>query len=188
MEGELFPVIEMRVFRKRYGPDVLRPRALHTERVGRVLRQRLGRRSVLGVAFYPWHDQTTLWWFEQGVIAILAAAGWDTVWVTDARYTFDDERLAELDGRVSVVRQRDDPDWQPPDGRFDAVVALFPSDRATRAARMLGVPLITFAIKNLHEDEAPLVEPPPAGTRLWHAFAGSQNFLNAAVGKLGRTG
>lgn len=187
LEGDLFPVIEMPVFRKRYGPEVLRPRALHTQRIGATLRQRLGMRSVLGVAFYPWHDQTTLWWFEQGLITLLAASGWDTTWVTDAHYTFDDERLAELAGRVTVLRLCDDPNWAPPAGRFDAVIALFPTDRATRAARTLGVPLVTFSIKNLHEDETPLVERPPHGTRLWHAFAGSQNFLNAAVGRLGRT-
>jgi hypothetical protein len=185
--GELFPVIEMRVFRQRYGPELLRPRALHGQRVGAALRQKLGMRSVLGIAFYPWHDQTTLWWFEQGLLALLAAAGWETTWVTDAHYTFDDERLAELPGRVTVLRRRDEPDWTPPAGHFDAVIALFPSDHATRAAAALGVPLVTFSIKNLHENEAPLVERPPDGTRLWHAFAGSQNFLSAAVGKLART-
>jgi hypothetical protein len=105
------------------------------------------------------------------------------VWVTDARYTFDDARLAELDGRVSIIRHnRDDPDWEPPAGRFDAVIALFPCDRATRAARDLGAQLITVAIKNLHHDEPILTEAPPAGTPLWHAFAGSQTFRNGALG------
>ena len=107
---EFFSVIEMPVFRKRYPPEVLRPRAIRTERVARGLRQRLGPRSILGLAFHPWHDQTTLWWFEQGIITLLAATGWKTVWVTDARYAFDEDRLAELDGDVSIVRQRrDDP-------------------------------------------------------------------------------
>jgi hypothetical protein len=59
-------VLDVALFRTRYPPEVLRPRAQHTERVARGLRRRLGARSVLGVAFYPWHDQTTLWWFEQG--------------------------------------------------------------------------------------------------------------------------
>jgi hypothetical protein len=188
-ERELFPVIEMPIFRERYPPEVLRPRAIHTERVARGLRERLGPRSVLGVAFYPWHDQTTLWWFEQGLLTLLAATGWETVWVTDARYTFDDDRLAELDGRVSIVRhRRDNSRWEPPPGRFDTVVALFPCDHATRAARLLGARLITFAIKNLHEDEAVLLEQPPTGTPLWHAFAGSTNFLNGAFGPFwGRT-
>jgi hypothetical protein len=187
-ERELFPVIEMPVFRARYSPQVLRPRALHTQRVAGSLRTRLGMRRLLGIAFYPWHDQTTLWWFEQGLITLLAAAGWDTTWVTDARYTFDDERLAELAGRVTVVRDRDRPDWQPPAGHFDAVVTLFLNDHAIRAARTLGVPLVAFAIKNLHEDEGTLRESPPPGTFLWHAFAGSQNFLNATSWRLGAGG
>lgn len=187
-EPALFPVIEMPVFRARYGPQLLRPRALHTQRVAGSLRTRLGMRRLLGIAFYPWHDQTTLWWFEQGLLTVLAAAGWDTTWVTDARYTFDDERLEELAGRVTVIRDRDRPDWQPPQGAFDAVITLFLNDRATRAARALGVPLVAFAIKNLHEDEGTLSEAPPSGTPLWHAFAGSQNFLNATVWRLGETG
>lgn len=188
IESGLFPVIEMRVFRERYTPALLRPRAVQTERVASALRERLGSLSILGLAFYPWHDQTTLWWFEQGMVTLLAATGWNTVWVTDARYTFDDERLAELRGAVTILRQpRDDSNWVPPAGGFDAVVTLFPCDRATRAARSLGARLITFAIKNLHEDEPPMVEAPPDGTPLWHAFAGSQNFLNAAERRLGRT-
>ena len=194
-EGELFSVLEMPVFRKRYPPEVLRPRAIHTERVARSLRQRLGLRSVLGVAFYQWHDQTTLWWFEQGMLTLLAATGWETLWVTDARYTFDDDRFAELDGAVTIVRHpRDEPNWQPPAGRFDAVISLFPCDQATHAARVLGARLITFAVKNLLTDlkgnplDAALTERPPDGTPLWHAFAGSWNFQGAAIGKLGETG
>jgi hypothetical protein len=188
VEDGLFPVIEMPIFRKRYPPEVLRPRAMHTERVARGLRQRLGRRSILGVATYPWHDQTTLWWFEQGMLTLLAASGWETVWVTDARYTFDDERLAELDGRLSVIRRRPgEPVWEVPAGRVDAVVTLFPSDRATEAARALGAPLVAFAIKNLHEDEPLLTVSPPAGTPLWHAFAGSTTFLDAAFGPRDRS-
>jgi len=179
---DLFPVIEMARFQKRYPPEVLRPRAAHTERVARGLRDRLGPRSILGLAFYPWHDQTTLWWFEQGMLTLLAATGWDTVWHTDARYAFDEDRLAELDGRVSVVRHRPDDHWDSPDARFDAVISLFPCDRATRAARKAGARLITFAVKNLHEDEPPLVERPPDGTPLWHAFAGSTTFTDAAYG------
>jgi glycosyltransferase involved in cell wall biosynthesis len=147
------------------------------------------------VAFYPWHDQTTLWWFEQAVIALLAASGWENTWVTDAQYTFDDDRIVGLPGQLTLSYEQDTLDWQPPPGRYDAVLALFPSDRATRAARLLDVPLITFAIKNLHENEPPLQEAPPEGTPLWHAFAGSSNFLGAAYGpkdrpgsgKLGRT-
>src|SRR6185369_6704523 len=101
----------------------------------------------------------------------------------DARYTFDDERFAGLDGRVSIVRhRRDDIDWKPPAGKFDAVVSLFPCDLATRAANILGARLIAFAIKNIHADEPPLTERPPDGTRLWHAFAGSRTFLNGAYG------
>src|SRR5678815_3072424 len=76
--GELFEVLDVAQFRKRYPADILRPRAQHTERVARSLRERLGVRSILGVAFYPWHDQTTLWWFEQGLITLLAATGWET--------------------------------------------------------------------------------------------------------------
>jgi hypothetical protein len=149
------------------------------------LRERLGQRSVLGLAFYPWHDQTTLWWFEQGMLTLLAATGWDTVWVTDARYAFDDERLAELNGRISILRHdRDAPSWDPPDGRFDTIVTLFPCDRATRAARLLGARLVTFAIKNLDEAEQMLAEEPPPNTPLWHAFAGSENFRNAAEPRL----
>lgn len=181
----LFLVIDMPVFRRRYPPELLRPGALHTARLARGLRQRLGGRTVLGLAFYPWHDQSTLWWFEQGMLTLLAATGWPTVWVTDARYAFDDDRLAELGGQVSIVRQRGNtPEWQPPGGSFDTVVALFPNDRATRAARTLGARLVTFAIKNLHEDEPVLVEPPPPETPLWHAFAGSTNFVNAAYDRL----
>lgn len=184
-DGELFHVLEMPVFRKRYPAALLRPRARHTERIARGLRERLGMRSVLGVAFYPWHDQTTLWWFEQGMLTLLAATGWNTVWITDARYRFDDDRLAEVDGHVSIIRHdRAVLHWEPPDGHFDTVVTLFPCDRATRAARLLGARLITFAIKNLHDGEQPLVEMPPNGTPLWHAFAGSTNFLNAAGIKL----
>ena len=151
-DGELFHVLEMPVFRKRYPAALLRPRARHTERIARGLRERLGMRSVLGVAFYPWHDQTTLWWFEQGMLTLLAATGWNTVWITDARYRFDDDRLAEVDGHVSIIRHdRAVLHWEPPDGHFDTVVTLFPCDRATRAARLLGARLITFAIKNLHD-------------------------------------
>src|SRR5207245_6778817 len=122
-DGELVHVLEMPVFRKRYPAALLRPRALHTERIARGLRERLGPRSVLGVAFYPWHDQTTLWWFEQGLLTLLAATGWDTVWVTNARYTFDDDRFAELDGHLSIVRHPlGDPDWQPANAHFDTVI------------------------------------------------------------------
>jgi hypothetical protein len=179
---DLYPVIEMGRFRKRYPPEVLRPRALHTTRVGRGLRERLGPRTILGLAFYPWHDQTTLWWFEQGLLSVLAATGWETQWHTDARYTFDEDRLAELDGRVSVIRHPRDDDWDSPEGRFDAVISLFPCDRATRAARKLGACLIAFAIKNLLEEEPPLIERPPDGTPLWHAFAGSTTFTDEAYG------
>src|SRR5262249_30376128 len=161
-----------------------RPRAIRTERVARELRQRLGPRSILGLAFHPWHDQTTLWWFEQGIITLLAATGWKTVWVTDARYAFDEDRLAELGGDVSIVRHRRDDPWEPPAGPFDAVITLFPSDRATRAARELGARLITFAIKAMREDEPRLTERPPTGTPLWHAFAGSTNFVNAACARM----
>lgn len=186
--AELFPVIEMEVFRRRYPPEVLRTRALGTQRIARRLRQRLGQRSILGVAFYPWHDQTTLWWFEQGMLTLLAATGWQTVWVTDARYTFDFDRLAELDAKISIVRHPSGSPWEPPRGPFDAVVALFPNDHATRAARELGAKLVTFAIKNLHQDEPTLLESPPPGTPLWHAFAGSINFVNGAVGPRGVLG
>jgi hypothetical protein len=179
---DLYPVIEMPRFRKHYPPEVLRPRAVQTERIGRALRDRLGQCSMLGVAFYPWHDQTTLWWFEQGMLSLLAATGWETRWHTDARYTFDEDRLAELDGKVSVIRHRRDDAWQSPAGRVDAVISLFPCDQATRAARELGARLITFGIKNLHEDEPPLAERPPEGTPLWHAFAGSTTFTDAAYG------
>ncbi|MCK6556828.1 hypothetical protein L6Q96_19960 [Candidatus Binatia bacterium] len=183
--NEYFLVIDMPVFRRRYPPELLRPGALHTARIAQGLRRRLGRRNVLGLAFYPWHDQSTLWWFEQGMLTLLAATGWPTVWVTDARYAFDDDRLTELKGAVSIVRQSgDDPDWHPPGGNFDTVIALFPNDRATRAAATLGATLVTFAIKNLHEDEPVLVETPPPGTPLWHAFAGSTNFMNAAYDRL----
>jgi hypothetical protein len=196
--GELFHVLEMPVFRKRYPAPVLQPRARNTERIARGLSERLGMRSVLGLAFYPWHDQTTLWWFEQGMLALLGATGWKTVWVTDARYRFDDDRLAEVGGQLSIIRHdRAAPRWEPPAGHFDTVVTLFPCDHATRTARLLGAQLITFAIKNLHDGEQPLVEVPPDGTPLWHAFAGSTNFLNAAgiklvarqprLGRLGRT-
>jgi hypothetical protein len=40
--------------------------------------------------------------------------------------------------------------------------------------------LITFAVKNLLEEEPPLVERPPDGTPLWHAFAGSTTFIAEA--------
>lgn len=183
-----FPILEEHVFYSRYPESILRPYALHTERMGQALRKRLGHRSILGVAFYPWHDQTTLWWFEQAMVALLAASGWENTWVTDAQYTFDDNQLARLPGKLTLLYQRDADDWQPPPGRFDAVIALFPSDRATRTARVLGVPLVTFAIKNLHENEAPLREAPPDGTPLWHAFAGSHNFLGAAYGPKDRPG
>lgn len=177
---DLYHVLEMGRFQKRYPPEVLRPRAAHTERIGRSLRERLGPRSILGLAFYPWHDQTTLWWFEQGLLSLLAATGWETEWHTDARYRFDEDRLAELDGRVSVIRHPRNADWESTDGRFDAVISLFPCDRATRAARKHDARLITFAIKNLLEEEVPLVERPPDGTPLWHAFAGSTTFIAEA--------
>ncbi len=169
---EPYDVVEWRLFRKRYPAALLRRRGALTRAFGRKLRDTLGHKRIRGLALHPRHNQTTLWWYEQGLLALLGAAGWDVAWITDAAYRFDDERIAAT---VRIHREPVEVDTSD----VDAVISLFPSDRAVREAQQLNVPLVHFAIKNLPAEQPHLVETPPANAWLWTGFAGSVNFHSA---------
>jgi hypothetical protein len=186
IESSLFPALPFRRFHARYPPSLLEAGAKDLLRTGRWLRRRKGLVRAVGIALHPWHDQTTLWWFEQGLLNLAAAAGWTLDWYTDARYTFDRDLLEALPGRVRVHRVPDRASFRPPSDRADCVLGLFPCDEATLLARELGVPLVAFAIKNLHSGLTPLRIAPPSGTPLWHAFAGSRNFISASRNLFGK--
>ena len=142
------------------------------------LRARLGHKRLVGMAFYPWHDQTTLWWFEQGLLNLLAMCGWEVDWYTDAKYHFDDILLSRLPGTIRLHRvQRSQ--FEAAAVSVDGVISLFPDDLASSVSREHGVPLTCFAIKNVDERLPPFQQPLPSSARLWHAFAGSENFFNA---------
>lgn len=171
--------IEWRRFHARYTAAQLLPYARRTRALGRALRRRLGHRQILGISLYIRHDQTTLWWFEQSLLAVLAAAGWDVIWITDTTFAFDQRRLDALPGKLRIIHT---PPGRPPElpgGRFDAVVSLFPHDLATAAANERGLPLVAFAIKSILATLPPLQVQPAPGTRLWHAFAGSKSFVDS---------
>jgi len=176
-EGELYPVVPLREFYDTIDAEALRQNLRELKSLGRAVRKRIGHKRVVGSALFPWHDQTTLWWFEQGLISMMAAAGWEVTWITDAHYTFDDRLLASLPGTIEVRRGSDHLDAvQGNDGVYDGVVSLFVEDATIRLANRLGLPLASYSIKNIYRDEATLTELPKSPPVLWHTFAGSRNF------------
>jgi hypothetical protein len=176
---DLYPVVPLRRFYDQLGPDELRQKIREVKSIGKAVRNRLGHKRVVGVALFPWHDQTTLWWFEQGLISVMAAAGWDVTWITDAGYSFDDRLLSSLPGQVDVRRGAEFVDTVGADGPgYDGVVSLFVEDATIRLANRLDLPLASYSIKNIYRDEATLTELPKANPVLWHTFAGSRNFLS----------
>jgi hypothetical protein len=179
IDGALYPVIPMREFYEQLDPETLRQNARELHRVGRAVQKRLGHKRIVGSAIFPWHDQTTLWWFEQGLINLMAAAGWDVTWVTDANYTFDDRLLSSLPGNVEVRRGAHHlADLAASDESYDGVVSLFVEDQTIHLANRIGAPLVSYSIKNIYGEEATLSVLPESPPVLWHTFAGSQNFIN----------
>jgi hypothetical protein len=185
-KAPLFPVVPLRAFYEQHSAAALKASTKELVVLGRHLKKRLGKKRVLGVALYPWHDQTTLWWFEQGILSLMAAADWEVHWITDARYSFDNYLLDQMPGSITVHRGVEHCE-NPPAGNYDVALSLFPSDAATRLAMTLDLPLVAFAIKNLRAGLPPLQVKPPPGTSLWHGFAGSWNFKNAARSLFGET-
>jgi len=176
-EGELYPVVPLREFYDNIDADALRLNLRELKSLGRAVQKRIGHKRVVGSALFPWHDQTTLWWFEQGLVSVMAAAGWEVTWITDAHYTFDDRLLASLPGTVEVRRGAGHLDSvDSSDGVYDGVVSLFVEDATIRLANRLGLPLASYSIKNIYRDEATLTELPQSPPVLWHTFAGSRNF------------
>jgi hypothetical protein len=153
IDGALYPVIPMREFYEQLDPETLRQNARELHRVGRAVQKRLGHKRIVGSAIFPWHDQTTLWWFEQGLINLMAAAGWDVTWVTDANYTFDDRLLSSLPGNVEVRRGAHHlADLAASDESYDGVVSLFVEDQTIHLANRIGAPLVSYSIKNIYGD------------------------------------
>ncbi len=103
--------------------------------------------------------------------------------MTDAWFTYDVERLRAL-GRLPTLVEGENA--VPPPRRFDAVVALPPSDIATQVAMDHGVPLVACVTKKHDMTHPALTVSPPPGTSLWHAFArttwGALHLLGAAHG------
>jgi hypothetical protein len=144
---------------------------------GRALRRRIGHRRIGLFAIFPRHDQSTWWWFEQGLINLLAAAGQEITLITDADYEYDQTRLRQLDARLTVIPYRGAAtDREVSDLALDAVIALTPSDAAVIAAMARDVPLLLFCVKKPEGKLEPLKVRPPRGTRLWHTFAASSSF------------
>jgi hypothetical protein len=142
----------------------------------RALGRRLGKARpvplrVLVVSVHPRHDDSTLWWFDQGLLSLLAGADADTRFVTNASYALDTRRFGELGrpprrfeiGSDDATRALAEP--------ADLVVALTPSAPAIHAAHALGAPFATFVVK-AHVGEARGALPaPPTGAKLFHGFA-----------------
>lgn len=130
---------------------------------------------VLVVSLHPEHDDSTLWWFDQGLLSVLSAAGADVRFVNDATFRLDTRRFTELGttprrlayGTAEAARALEEP--------ADLVVALTPSRVAVEAAVRSKAPFATFAVKAYRGGETPDVPPPPGGAKLFHAFAGSEN-------------
>ncbi|HEY3358414.1 MAG TPA: hypothetical protein VGQ83_34515, partial [Polyangia bacterium] len=177
---------EVGEFHARYR-RVLRAPAAEEARVAAALRARVGGGAVLVVSLSHRHDQTTIWWFEQGLLSLLAAAGLAITLVTDARYGLDHVRLGELGARLEIVRwRRGGADLAPLARRgYGFAVALSPSDEALALAEAGGLPLVAFAVKEFEDAQPPLRRRPPGDLTLWHAFAGSRNFPCAAGRALG---
>jgi hypothetical protein len=128
-------VVKFKAFRARYGAWLTSLDA-ETRKLGRHLR-RAGLRRVLVVARCLRHDQSTQWWYEQALLSVLAAAQIQVTFVTDGWFVYDLDRLRALGPLPTLIEGEE---ALPPPGRFDAVVALPPSDVATQAAIDLGVP------------------------------------------------
>ncbi len=176
---ELYPVVPLRQFYDQVDPEALRQSITELKGLGRAVRNRVGHQRIVGSALFPWHNQTTLWWFEQGLISLMAAAGWEVTWITDAGYSFDERLLGSLPGSVEVRRGAEHlADMGKDGGPVDGVVSLFVEDATIRMANRLNCPLVSYSIKNIYRDEATLTELPLSPPVLWHTFAGSRNFLS----------
>jgi hypothetical protein len=80
LDDVLFPALPFRKFHQHYSPEQRKAGLVDLLRVGKNLRKNAGHRRLLGVALHPWHNQTTLWWFEQGMLNLIGAAGWEIDW------------------------------------------------------------------------------------------------------------
>lgn len=185
LDKKVFPPLPIRKFNKKYSAAERKPGLRELLLIGRWLHKNHGKRKVIGLAFHPWHNQTTLWWFEQGLLNLMAAAGWDMTLYTDAHYKFDEDLLHSLPGKIHVQRVPDRNEFILPKDDADIVISLFPCDEAINLARSTQSKLVTFAIKNLRTDLVPLQQSPPPNSILWHAFAGSKNFKGASSRVLG---
>jgi hypothetical protein len=155
-----------------------------TRSVARALRRDPPLRAlVFSVAQRP--DQSTHWWFDQELLAVLSAAHADVRFVTNASYALDERRFTELGttprrfaiGTAEAATAIGSP--------VDVVLALTPSAPAVDAAHALDARLGVFAIK-AHEGTLPTtMRAPPPRSKLFHAFAGSRNadgWMSIALG------
>jgi glycosyltransferase involved in cell wall biosynthesis len=174
-------ILDGLAFRSRYGA-VLDRYARETALTARSLARRVKARRALVVSAYPENpDQSTLWWYDQGILTLLAAAGMELTFATDASYELDESRLFQVGAKlrritldeVAAIREG-----------FDFVVAMTPSDVALDAAERLGVSLCAFGVKQIGEVPA-LTKKPPRGTVLWHGFISDPDYVHANENHLG---
>jgi hypothetical protein len=178
-------VLDFARFRERYGPW-LEPLDRETRALGAMLRERSRLRRALVVTACYRHNQSPQWWFEQALLAVLVAAGVEVTFVTDSRFTWDARRLARL-GPMPRLIEIDEGASVPPTDPCDAVLAMPPSDVATRAALDRDVPLVAFATKNHDVTRPHLTVTPAPGTTFWHAFAAARGWALALPHLLGDT-
>ena len=167
--GTRVHVLNFAEFRERYGAH-LEPLDRETRALGVMVRAGSRLRRALVVTACYLHNQTPQWWYEQALLSVLAAAEIEVTFVTDSRFVWDARRLARL-GPLPRLVEIDEGAGVPPTDPCDAVLAMPPSDVATRAALDRDVPLVTFATKNLDFTRPCLTVTPAPGTTLWHAFA-----------------
>jgi hypothetical protein len=173
-------VLEVLPFRSRYG-SVLGRYARDTEAIARSLAKRIQAKRALVVSAYPRPDQSTLWWYDQGILVLLAAAGIELVYATDASYELDEYRLNEVDARVRRIRLAE---VAALGGPFDFVVAMTPSDTALEASERFGVPLVAFGVKFL-ETIGRVTRTPSRRTVLWHGFPDDFDYVSSCRVDLG---
>jgi hypothetical protein len=169
-------VVRLDAFRQRYA-RWLPGLDLETQQKGEALRS-LGLRRVLVVSRCRRHNQSTQWWYEQALLSVLAAAQIEVTFVTDGHFVYDLPRISALGPAPALI---EGPDAPLPRGPFDAVVALPPSDAATRASAHHRAPLVACVLKRAERGQPVLHAWPRFGTRLWHGFAASRAFAPREV-------
>jgi glycosyltransferase involved in cell wall biosynthesis len=175
-------ILDGLAFRARYG-SVLGAYAKETLLTARSLARKVRAKRALVVSAYPDKpDQSTLWWFDQGILVLLAAAGVELVYATDASYELDDYRLHEVDAKLRRISLAEVEKLRE---SFDFVVAMTPSDIALQFAEKNRLPLCAFGVKGVGPTSVLECKPPP-GTVLWHGFTGDPHYVSDCQNVLGK--